>query len=146
MAIGKTFKSLVDKFRTTDAAASPWFPRDAPYPLLVTFDPVMVQPVAGIAAVWHLGVRPQWLKIAAAANLQVLIRSAAQNAAIISYRPNGGVYLAWAPLPANQMHGAAAHLIGRLKPALQTVRLHGEVDIPADAKHATIPDPPGTEG
>jgi len=145
MAIGKKLKSLVDKIRTPEGPATPWLPKGAPYPLLASFDPAAVQPAPGLIAVWHLGVRPQWLKVATTANLQAAIRSAVQNAALTSYRPNGGVYLAWAPLAANDLRGAARHLIDRLKPVLQAVRLDSEIDVPTDAKPAAFPFPLGTE-
>ena len=95
-------------------------------------------------AIWHLGVRPQWLKVAAASNLQVAIRSAAQAESVLFFRPNGGVYLAWALCPAPGLIGNAGFLTEKLKPALQAVRLASEIDVPAEVKPLAFPLPPGT--
>lgn len=146
MAIGKKLKSLVASMRASAEPVSPWQPLGAPYPLLMNFDPLAIGVSAspGLIAIWHLGVRPQWLKVAAASNLQVAIRSAAQTQAILSYRPNGGVYLAWAPVQTASLAGVTGFLIERLKPALQAARLVGEIDVPTDTKLVNFSFPPGT--
>jgi hypothetical protein len=146
MAIGKKFKSLVERLRAPEELVSPWRPLGAPYPLLLNFDPVAVGILAspGLIAIWHLGVRPQWLKVAAASNLQAAIRSAEQTQSIVSYRPNGGVYLAWAPYQTVSIVGVTRFLIERLKPTLQAARIVGELDIPPDTKPVSFPLPPGT--
>jgi len=146
MVVGKRLKSLVKQLTEPPAAKSPWRPSDKPYPLLSEVDPAAagLVGVPGIAAIWHLGVRPQWLRVVAARDLAAAIRSAAQNPAIISYKPNGGVYVAWAPLPLPALHGHVQHLTAILKPLLQTARLTSEVDQPPDTKPLDFPLPPGT--
>ena len=146
MAIGKRLKSLVDKLRPVEAPASPWRPTGVPYPLLATLDPASagLAKVAGIIAIWHLGVRPQWLKIAATKDISITLRSAVQARAILSYRPNGGVYVAWAPLPVTDLRGQAQHLRDHLKPLLQATRLEAEIDAVTDKMLVAFPFPPGT--
>ncbi len=146
MAIGKRLKSLVEKLRPVEAPVSPWRPLGAPYPLLATFDPIIVglAKVSGLIAIWHLGVRPQWLKVAASKDISVTLRSATQVAAILSYRPNGGVYVAWAALPAPDLRAHAKYMCEHLNPLLQGTRLEAEIDVPPETKPIAFPFPPGT--
>lgn len=146
MAIGKHLKSLVDKLRPVEVPVSPWRPLGAPYPLLAAFDPISsgLTKVSGLIAIWHLGVRPQWLKVAVTKDISASLRSAAQVVAILSYRPNGGVYVAWAPLPIPDLRSHAQYICDHLKPLLQAKRLEAEIDIPPDTKPIAFPFPPGT--
>ena len=146
MAIGKRLKSLVDRMRPIDQPPSPWRPFDAPYPLLSSFDPASggVAPSQGLLAIWHLGVRPQWLKVAPVSNLQLAIRGAAQSESILLFRPNGGVYLAWAAVQSSALIVNALFLVQKLRPALQAVPLAGEIELPDNLKPLEFSLPPGT--
>jgi hypothetical protein len=146
MAIGKRLKSLVERLRPDEGPPSPWRPSGAPYPMLATLDPIAAGIGAdpGLIAIWHLGVRPQWLKVAVAMNMQTAIRSASTTQAFLSFRPNGGVYVAWAPLAANSAHAPARFLVERLQPALQSVQLAAEPPALSGAKPVIFPFPPGT--
>lgn len=141
MVAGK-LKSLVKQFT---APPNPWRPDHQPYPILATFEPVGLKGVSGLLAVWHLGVRPQWLKVAAVADLASGILSAAKAPAIVSYAPNGGVYVAWAPLPKTApLAGHAAHLTQVLSPLLQATPLETELTVVSEAQPVEISLPPGT--
>lgn len=143
MVAGK-LKSLVRQFA---APANPWRPDHHAYPLLAMFEPAVagLAGLPGLMAVWHLGVRPQWLKVAASADLAVSIAAAARAGAITSYRPNGGVYLAWAPLARSPaLPGHTVHLARLLSPRLQALRLEAELTVAADTPPQPFPAPPGT--
>ncbi|MDX2143185.1 MAG: hypothetical protein SFV19_07510 [Rhodospirillaceae bacterium] len=146
MAIKQRLKSLVDKLAVS-APSSPWRPATGPYPALATLDPAALQvdKVAGVLAVWHLGVRPQWLKVAACADLGAVVRAAMATPAIMSYAANGGIYAAWAPLPPAFLAGPVVYLVSELKPALQAVTLEGELVPKKGIKPEAIALPPGTE-
>jgi hypothetical protein len=143
MAIKQRLQQLVGKLAAP--MPPPWRPIDRPYPLLGGLDPRVekLHKTPGVLAVWHLGVRPQWLKIAACTDLGAAIESAAANAAIMSYAPNGGVYAAWAPLPPAAMAGPVVHLVAELRPALQSHALAGELQPKPDTKPAVFALPPG---
>lgn len=142
MAVGDRFKSFVKQF--TASPSGPWQPVGQPYPLLATFDPTSLVGVPGLLAIWHLGVRPQWLKVAAVTDLAAALRSAALMPDIISYRPNGGVYVAWALLKEASTLAYAKHLTTTLLPLLQATVLISEVAWPDELKALDFPLPPGT--
>lgn len=148
MAVGKRLKSLVKQLADAPAPPSPWRPNDKPYPILASFEPdaAGLKNVSGLFAVWHLGVRPQWLKVAACADLSLAIRAAISAPAIAAYKPNGGVYVAWAALPKTPaLLNHAQHLIVVLKPLLQETRLEGELITPPETKPLDFSLPPGTQ-
>lgn len=144
MAIGQRLAALVTRLTAPPSAPSPWRPAHAAYPRLAAAAAPEPAGTAGLVAIWHLGVRPQWLKVAAVRDIAAAVRSAAAQAAIISYRPNGGVYVAWAPLPLAALPAAAAHLRARLAPAVQALTLDGEIAVPASTAPAPFPLPPDT--
>jgi hypothetical protein len=138
MALGDKLSSLVKKFAGPDAPPSPWHPVGQPYPLLMSFEPAPLAGKQGIVAIWHLGVRPQWLKVASVRDVAAAITYAKTVPEIVSYRPNGEVYVAWTLTAPT---GAVQHLIATLAPILK-VNLAGEVDAKGDA--VSFPFPPGT--
>lgn len=146
MVLGKRLKSLMGSFTARPPATSPWQPSRQPYPMLVGFDAsgAGLSGIAGLVAIWHLGVRPQWLKVAAVTNLALAIQSAASTAALVSYKPNGGVYVAWAPLQPNALLSPAQYVVAAIKPLLQALPLASERMVPADIKPTDFPLPPGT--
>ncbi|MBL8628704.1 MAG: hypothetical protein JNM81_03680 [Rhodospirillaceae bacterium] len=139
MALRARLSSLVRGLAGSSAPSSPWQPVGQPYPLLTTFEAAPLNNVPGLVAFWHLGVRPQWLKVALVQNLGLAIAKAAATPAIMSYRPNGDVYLAWAR---SIQPAQAKHVIEALQPVLK-IKLDTEIDNLGDAK-ADFPLPPGT--
>jgi hypothetical protein len=144
MAIKQRLKSLVDKLAVPPAVA-PWRPATGPYPALGAMDPAALglDKISGLLAVWHLGVRPQWLKVAACADLGACVRAAQATPAIVSYAANGGIYAAWAPLPPAALAGPLVYLIGELKPTLQATVLAGELAAKPGLKPQAFALPPG---
>ncbi len=138
MAFGARLSSLVKRL-TGDAAPAPWQPVGQPYPLLANFSPVFLNGMPGLLAIWHLGVRPQWLKVALVQNLGSAITNAVLTPEIMSYRPNGEVYLAWAPLA---QPAQAKHVIAALQPVLK-IKFASEVENLGD-QSVDFPLPPGT--
>jgi hypothetical protein len=143
MAIKQHLKKLVGQ--AAARAEMPWRPIGTPYPMLAGLDAAAMglDKVAGLLAIWHLGVRPQWLKVASCADLGAAVRSAQAAPAIMSYAPNGGIYIAWAPMPPALLAGPAVHLIARLEPTLQSRMLEQEVVVKAGIKPVAIDLPPG---
>jgi hypothetical protein len=146
MALGKTLKSLAAKLVAQQTPLSPWRPVGAVYPALQSLEPAAhgLMATPGLIAIWHLGVRPQWLRVAAVTNLEVALKAAGQVTAITSYKPNGGVYVAWAltAMPAGLGH--AVFLMGRFQPVLQGQALPTEIPVGENTKPMEFPFPPGT--
>jgi len=126
------------------ASASLWHPQDVPYPRLLQLDLRARGPGqrAGVYLVWHLGVRPRWLRAGGAANLDAALRALTRRPEIASSDANGGVFVAWAFLTLEQIPAAVGSLAARLRPALQ--RLVQRDEMGAGATSDVFPLPPGS--
>jgi hypothetical protein len=96
--------------------------------------------VGGIFVIWHAGVRPQWVCVAAAEDLAAAIHRMADDADVMSYEVNGGLFVSWALVQPAYRSGAVAYLTGRLRPAIGP-----DVD-PAAGITAIAVSPPGSAG
>lgn len=74
--------------------------------------------VGGIFVVWHAGLRPQWVYVAAAEDLAAAIHKLADDADVMSYEVNGGLFVSWALVRPEYRSGAVAYLNGLLRPAI----------------------------
>ena len=122
---------------------SPWRPRGQPYPALQAFDLKPVAGQSGLYAVWHLGVRPRWLRVGGAAELAAALTRLRSLPEIEAAIAHDGVYLAWTPLPVGEIPAALASLNATLRPHLQALDL-GEIKPAAKADRA-FPLPPGSQ-
>lgn len=116
-----------------EAAVVGWLPTDRPYPrLAANIAGVPAQP--GIYALWHRGVRPQWLRVGTARNLASAFVELAESPDIVALGID--VFVTWATPPAPQHAGIVRFLAKTLQPALQ--------DVVADVPAVAFPLPPGT--
>lgn len=125
-------KKILGPFKK-DPVAIGWLPADRAYPrLAANMAGVPGQP--GIYALWHRGVRPQWLRVGATKSLASVFAEMADAPEITSLGVD--VFVTWAQPPASQHAGIARFLADTLQPVLQ------------DAVDATTPIafplPPGT--
>lgn len=129
------------KGRTED-----WHPDDGAYPSLFNLGghSAAVKGKGGVYALWHLGVRPQWLHIAAGNDLHACLVGAARALAESSFRANGGIFAAWAFVDALRRPGIVSHLRVRLAPALPNAVFPGEMRWTGAPKPVEFPLPPGT--
>ncbi len=139
--------SLLDRIKGKPSADA-WHPGEGAYPSLFDLGAHAgaLKAKSGIFALWHLGVRPQWLHVSAAADLAICLAAAADALKDSPFRGNGGLHVAWVFLPAARCPGVVAHLRARLKPVLQHLTFAGEAagrDAPAPI---VFPAPPGTTG
>ena len=74
--------------------------------------------VGGIFVVWHAGLRPQWVYVSAAEDLAAAIHRLADDADVMSYEVNGGLFVSWALVRPKYRSGAVAYLAGRLRPTI----------------------------
>lgn len=75
--------------------------------------------IGGVLVVWHDGVRPEWVYVSAATDLAAAIHALADNADVMSYEVNGGLFVTWALLRSEHRDGAVAYLADRLRPAVR---------------------------
>jgi hypothetical protein len=135
-------KRLGEMLRKIAPAASPWQPAGAPYPALAQLDVKPLKGQAGIYALWHLGVRPRWLRVGGAADLGAALTRAKDAADLRAAEAHGGVYAAWAPLAVGDIPAVLGTLAAALRPVLQDLVLAGE--IAAGKPGPDFPLPPGT--
>lgn len=130
-----------------DPQTQMWRPLDQPYPRLMDLDPAALglSGQDGIYAVWHLGVRPQWLRIGAAPNLAAALSQLAQTPWINAHKDNYGVFVAWAFPPQNQSAGLARYLAETLSPAFQSAPFPGDRAFDPAVSPIACPLPPGTQ-
>ncbi len=139
--------SLLDRIKGKPPADA-WQPGEGAYPSLFDLGAhaTGLKAKGGIFALWHLGVRPQWLRVGAAGDLAACLTAAAEDLKDSPFRANGGLYAAWVFMAPARWPGVVMHLRERLKPALQDMMLTGEAvwsDAPAPV---VFPLPPGTTG
>ena len=138
--------SVLSLFKKPKPPADLWYPANAAYPSL--FDlaghTAALDGKAGVYALWHLGVRPQWLRIGAGANLLDCLRILSAVPPVAAHRANGGLFVAWAFPDAARLPGIVLHLRTRLEPALQHLVLPGEAVLDPAVVPVVFPLPPGT--
>jgi hypothetical protein len=80
--------SVLSLFKKPKPPGDGWHPASAAYPSL--FDlaghGAALEGKGGVYALWHLGVRPQWLRIGAGANLMDCLKAAAAAPPVAAYR------------------------------------------------------------
>ena len=140
-------KRLARWFQDLGSRDETWQPRGAPYPRLLAPDLPMptLNGVGGVYAIWHLGVRPQWLRVRAAADIGAALSAAKTFAPILAFQPNGGLYAAWMTAAPEKSAGLARGLIAQLRPVLQNPLLAGDIDAPKNVAAIPCPPPPGSE-
>jgi hypothetical protein len=123
-----------------------WRPADGRYPRLMGFDAntAGLAKQSGLYAVWHLGVRPQWLRVGVAPDLAMSFAALAQEAWVVTHEKNAGIFLAWALVPEAQGAGFARFLVETLKPAFQAAPAAGERQWDMSVQAVPCPLPPGT--
>lgn len=93
--------------------------------------------VGGIFVVWRAGLRPRWVHVAAAEDLAVALHRLADNAEVMSYEANGGLFVSWALVRPEYRSGTVAYLNAALRPAIVS-----DIDPAGVAPVIAIP-PPG---
>lgn len=135
-------KSLLGKL-TGKSDRGSWQPSAGPYPRLMLLDKAVVKALpssGGLYALWHRGVRPQWVYIGHAADLSGAVAVAQEDHDVSLYDLNDGVYLAWTECPPETRAGAVLYLRTLLEPALQQSPL--DAFGPVDPEAAPVEFPP----
>jgi hypothetical protein len=145
MSFGKLVSGLLASKDT--APPQMWRPTDRPYPRLADLDPTSLGLTGqeGIYAVWHLGVRPQWLRVGAAADLGAALSQLAQTPWVKSHKDNHGVFVSWAFVSQNQSAGFVRYLAETLSPAYQSEPFPGDRAFDLATLSIACPLPPGTQ-
>ncbi len=124
-----------------------WQPAGELYPRLIDSDAAAMGlvVVSGMAIIWYLGVRPQWLRVIASRDLAASLAAAKVAPAILGFQPKGGLFGAWAREPLPRATGLASHLVAVVRPMFVGPLLPGEVAVLRDTPPIDCPLPPGSE-
>ncbi len=140
--VGKISDKLSDTF--SGQGRGPWQPEAGPYPRLMLLEEDALQSlkdVGGLYALWHRGVRPQWIYAGHADDLGEALTTAQEHPDVRLYDLNEGVFVTWAVWPADQRAGAVIYLRGVMEPAAGLDALDVLGLVAEDAKPVTVPLP-----
>jgi hypothetical protein len=111
------------------------------YARLLTYNPETAQHKAGIFAVWHMGVQPEWVLIGHSTDISTAITDIKNSDDVMYYDVHGGLYISWAEMAAEYRDGAVLHLNEKLRPKLRDAAI-GQTygpDKTADPLHTLPP-------
>lgn len=100
----------------------PWQPAQGGYPRLTLMDADLLaglQETGGVFALWHSGVRPQWIGVAAADSLGQAFEGLQTDPDILLYDRNDGVFVAWSECASENRSKVVAYLQSVLEPAIE---------------------------
>ena len=89
--------------------------------------------IGGIYAIWHGGVRPEWVYIGKSDDLAATFQDLAGNEDIRSYNVRGGLFVSWALIREEYRNGALRFLNDSMKPLVPSP------DIPGEGRHPPFP-------
>ena len=115
------------------------------YPRLMAFDPTRLSGRSGIYALWHLGVRPLWLRVGYASDLGAAAAFLAAAPLIGAYSVHDGPFLSWSFCEAAEAAGLVKYLAARLNPVLQTEAFACDAPLDPGAPPVTCSLPSGTK-
>lgn len=73
----------------------------------------------GVYVLWHWGTRPEWIHVAATADLGRALAFARDSETVLTFESLGGIFATWALFKPEYRAGAAAYLRAELSPKLK---------------------------
>lgn len=122
-----------------------WQPAAGNYPRLLSCEARPLSGRAGIYLLWHLGVRPQWLRAGFSNDLGAAVAQLAGEPDIAAFAAHDGPFFAWCFCPQGRAPGLINDLVNRLHPVLQDRFFSCDVALPPDAPMVPCPLPAGTK-
>lgn len=92
--------------------------------------------LSGVYVIWHSGVAPRWVWIDRADDLARAIDRIQENADVMFYEKNGGLYVTWAPVREEYQPGVVRYLTEQMKPEVENPKAQ---NIQADAVPVYVP-------
>src|SRR5690606_23014491 len=108
-------------------------------------DPGRLAGRSGLYLLWHLGVRPQWLRAGFSKDLGAAAAHLAKTPEVAAFIPHDGPFLSWSFCAPEIAPGLVNFLVARLNPALQNPVLECDMDIDPTARPVACVLPPGTK-
>lgn len=82
--------------------------------------------IGGIYAIWHGGLRPEWVSIGKSDDLAATFRDLAGNEDIRNYNVRGGLFVSWALIRQDYRDGVLRFLNDSMKPLVPGPDIPGE--------------------
>ena len=141
--VSKLSGKLAETF-STKPTRGPWLPAQGDFPRLMLLEQQVLDEIkdtGGLFALWHRGVRPQWIYVGHTDDLTATIAEAQTDSDIALYDLNDGVYVTWALCPPEARAGAVLSLRQVLGPAIDRSLLDVAGHIPPETKPSDFPLP-----
>jgi len=122
-----------------------WQPATGHYPRLLSFEARVLSGRPGLYLLWHLGVRPQWLRAGFSNDLGAAVAQLAGDPELAAFAAHDGPFLAWSFCPPALAPGLVKDLIDRLHPVLQDRVFSCDRALPPEATVLPCPLPGGTK-
>lgn len=74
---------------------------------------------SGVFVIWHGGLRPRWVYVAASADLAGALHEAGEDADIMAFEVNGGLVVSWAFIRAEFQGGVVKYLNEAMDPLVE---------------------------
>ncbi len=144
-------KSLITKLSSKLAeslaskpARETWLPSDGPFPRLLQMDHDAIQAIpegGGLLALWHGGVRPQWVFVGHTEDLRTTVHQAQSHPDLILYDRNEGLWVSWSICEPGDRPGVVVYLNNQLEPALgpQAIAGSGPLSDDVEPKPFSLP-------
>ncbi|MEO5375023.1 MAG: hypothetical protein H7840_12195 [Alphaproteobacteria bacterium] len=85
----------------------------------VNVDQHQLRGCGGVYVLWHGGIRPRWVHVAAADDLAQALEAARADPDISRYDVNGGLFTTWASVRRDYRAGVVVYLRGLMCPIIQ---------------------------
>ncbi len=114
------------------APAEPWRPETGAYPRLLALDEKTQEltGIPGLYLLWHLGVRPQWLRAGFTRDLGMAVKVLAATPKVVACSVHDGPFVSWRPCEEQDALALVNSLVARLSHALQPLSI--PCDVPPD--------------
>ena len=122
-----------------------WQPLAGNYPRLLSFEARALSGRAGLYLLWHLGVRPQWLRAGYSNDLGAAVAQLAADPEVAAFAAHDGPFFAWSFCPPARAPGLINDLINRLHPVLQDRVFPCDAALLPEAPMVSCPLPAGTK-
>jgi hypothetical protein len=122
-----------------------WQPAGRNFPRLAG---VQVQELAGrsgLYLLWHLGVRPRWVRAGFTLDLGAAVTFLAKTSDVLAFEPHEGPYFSWSLCLPGEAAGFVNFLAARLNPVLQHQRLACDMILDTSAPAISCALPAGTK-
>jgi hypothetical protein len=127
-------------------APSQWQPAGCAYPQLADVDMAATAGRAGLYLLWHLGVRPRWLRAGYALDLGGAAALLAKSPEVVALAAHGRLFFSWFFCAPECAPGHVTFLNQRLEPALRQLALACDAATDPAASALPCPLPAGTHG